>query len=155
LFYAGNRPAVNVGLSVSRVGGAAQVRSMRKISGSLRLDLAQFRELQAFAQFGADLDESTQARLTRGERLTALLIQPENDPLPVGHQVIQIYAGTQGYFDKFPAEETAKIADELVKYVEQSNSELFVKLATEKKFTQETRDMMNQEISAFIKQYAG
>ncbi|QOR33780.1 F0F1 ATP synthase subunit alpha [Clostridium sp. 'deep sea'] len=155
LFYAGIRPAVNVGLSVSRVGGAAQVRSMRKISGSLRLDLAQFRELQAFAQFGADLDESTQARLTRGERLTQLLIQPENAPLPIGHQVIQIYAGTQGYFDQFPAEESVKIANELVKYVEQTNSDLFVKLATEKKFTNETREMMNKEISAFIKQYAG
>ena len=155
LFYAGIRPAVNVGLSVSRVGGAAQVRSMRKISGSLRLDLAQFRELAAFAQFGADLDESTQARLTRGERLTQLLIQPENAPLPVGHQVIQIYAGTQGYFDQFPAEDTPKIANELVKYVDQTNPDLFVKLATEKKFTNETREMMNKEISAFIKQYAG
>ncbi len=155
LFYAGVRPAVNVGLSVSRVGGAAQVNSMRKISGRLRLDLAQFRELQAFAQFGADLDDSTLARITRGSRLTELLKQPENAPLPVGHQVLQIYAGTQGYFDKFPAAEVVNIANELIKFVDQQQPELFERLATEKKFSQESRDMMDKQIAAFVKQYVG
>ncbi len=155
LFYSGVRPAVNVGLSVSRVGGAAQVRSMRKISGSLRLDLAQYRELQAFAQFGADLDESTQSRLTRGARLTELLKQPENDPLPIGHQVLQIFAGTEGYFDNIPLERVSIAATELTQYVSQLEPKLFGRLATEKKFTDESRELLHKLASEFIKQYAG
>jgi F-type H+-transporting ATPase subunit alpha len=155
LFFAGVRPAINVGLSVSRVGGAAQVNSMRKTAGSLRLDLAQYRELQAFAQFGADLDDSTRARLTRGERLTELLKQPENAPLQVGKQVVQIFAGTQGFFDKFSPEEVQGISDKLADYVAQMNPDLIEKLTNEKKFTDEIRSEMKEEIENFFQQYAG
>ncbi len=155
LFFAGVRPAINVGLSVSRVGGAAQVNSMRKVAGSLRLDLAQYRELQAFAQFGADLDESTQSRLTRGERLTELLKQAENAPLQVGKQVVQIFAGTNGFFDKFAPEDVQDISDKLADYVEQMNPSLIDKLTNEKKFTDEIRDEMKEEIENFFQQYAG
>ncbi len=152
LFFAGVRPAVNVGLSVSRVGGAAQVNSMRRTSGSLRLDLAQYRELQAFAQFGADLDESSRARLTRGERLTELLKQPEYDPLPVGEQVVQIYAGTNGYFDKLPVEDVQSTAYRLSDYVRQMNPDLMKTLRTEKRFSKETEAVLRSEIEAFFKQ---
>ncbi|MFP4456775.1 MAG: F0F1 ATP synthase subunit alpha [Clostridia bacterium] len=154
LFFAGVRPAINVGLSVSRVGGAAQVNSMRKVAGSLRLDLAQYRELQAFAQFGADLDESTQSRLTRGERLTELLKQPENEPLEVGKQVVQIFAGTQGYLDRIPVEDVESVAYKLADYVGQMNSDLLYKLKNEKKFTDEIRAELKEEVENFFQQYS-
>jgi F-type H+-transporting ATPase subunit alpha len=99
LFYSGQRPAVNVGLSVSRVGGNAQIKAMKSVAGTLRLDLAQYRELAAFAQFGSDLDKATQNQLSRGKRLTELLKQPQFSPMPVELQVVSIYAGTKGYLD--------------------------------------------------------
>lgn len=104
LFYAGIRPALNVGLSVSRVGSAAQIKAMKKVAGKLRLDLAQYRELAAFAQFGAELDPETQKKLERGKRLTEILKQPQYEPMPVENQVMIIYAGTQGYFDDIKVE---------------------------------------------------
>ena len=97
LFFAGVRPAINVGLSVSRVGGAAQVKAMKQVAGTLRLDMAQFRELEAFAAFGSDLDKATQAQLTRGERLVEILKQPQYQPLSMEKQVIILYAGTKGF----------------------------------------------------------
>jgi F-type H+-transporting ATPase subunit alpha len=102
LFFRGIRPAVNVGLSVSRVGSAAQIKAMKKVAGSIKLELAQYREMAAFAQFASDLDASTQNLLARGARLTELLKQPQYSPMPVEEQVISIYAGTKGYLDKIP-----------------------------------------------------
>ena len=105
LFYQGIRPAVNVGISVSRVGSAAQIKAMKQVAGSIKLELAQYREMAAFAQFGSDLDAATQRLLTRGARLTELLKQPQYAPLPVEEQVVSIFAGTRGYLD------TLKVAD--------------------------------------------
>ena len=102
LFYSGIRPAVNVGLSVSRVGSAAQIKAMKQVAGSIKLELAQYREMAAFAQFASDLDASTQKLLARGERLTELLKQPQYSPLPVEEQVVSIYAGVNGYLDDIP-----------------------------------------------------
>ena len=104
LFFQGQRPAVDVGLSVSRVGGDAQVKSMKSVAGTLRLDLAAYRELEAFTQFGSDLDKATQQQLTRGAAMTELLKQPRYTPLPVEEQAIAIYAGNQGYLDDIPVE---------------------------------------------------
>jgi F-type H+-transporting ATPase subunit alpha len=113
LFYAGVRPAINVGISVSRVGGNAQIASMKKVAGRLRLDLSQFRELEAFAQFGSELDPDTQRTLARGERLVATLNQHERSPMAVGDQVIQIYAATNGYLDRIVVDKVPQFLDEL------------------------------------------
>ena len=111
LFYAGQRPAVNVGLSVSRVGGDAQTKAMKKVAGTLKLDLAQYRELKAFAQFGSDLDKATQARLARGARLEEILKQDENQPLPMEKQVVAIFAAVRGYTDDIPLEDVRRIRE--------------------------------------------
>ena len=118
LFYAGVRPAVNVGLSVSRVGGNAQTKAMKQIAGRLRLDLAQFRELAAFAQFGSDLDKATQAQLSRGQRLTEILKQGQYKPIPVERQIIVIFAGTNGYLDGVAVEDIRRWEDELDRYLD-------------------------------------
>jgi F-type H+-transporting ATPase subunit alpha len=123
LFNAGQRPAINTGLSVSRVGSAAQVKAMSKVAGSMKSDLSQYRELAAFAQFGSDLDASTQRQLSRGERLMELLKQPQYQPLPVHQQVIMIYAATRGYMDEVPVAEIDQYAQALVRYVETAHSE--------------------------------
>jgi F-type H+-transporting ATPase subunit alpha len=123
LFNAGQRPAINTGLSVSRVGSAAQVKAMSKVAGSMKSDLSQYRELAAFAQFGSDLDASTQRQLSRGERLMELLKQPQYQPLPVHQQVIMIYAATRGYMDEVPVAEIDQYAQSLVRYVETAHSE--------------------------------
>lgn len=121
LFYQGVRPAVNVGLSVSRVGGNAQTRMMKKVAGSLRLDLAQYRELAAFAQFGSDLDKTTQAQLTRGERMVEILKQGQYKPIPVADQVAVIYAGTAGYLDGVPASDVQRYCDEFVTFLSEEH----------------------------------
>jgi F-type H+-transporting ATPase subunit alpha len=113
LFFSGVRPAVNVGISVSRVGSAAQTKAMKKVAGRLRLDLAQYRELEAFAQFGSDLDRATQQALTRGEKMVATLNQPQYDPWPMEEQVVAIYAGINGYVDDIPTEQVQRFQDEL------------------------------------------
>ncbi|PIE81815.1 MAG: F0F1 ATP synthase subunit alpha [Chloroflexi bacterium] len=123
LFNAGQRPAINTGLSVSRVGSAAQVKAMSKVAGSMKADLSQYRELAAFAQFGSDLDASTQRQLNRGERLMELLKQPQYQPLPVHQQVIAIYAGSRGYMDEVEVSNIAKYAQDLVRYIETAHSE--------------------------------
>src|SRR5207248_579465 len=112
LFNAGIRPAINVGNSVSRVGGAAQIKAMKQVAGSLRLDLAQYRELAAFAQFGSDLDKATQAQLARGERLTEILKQPQYQPMDVEKQVLIIWSATNGYIDDVPVESIKKFEAE-------------------------------------------
>ena len=113
LFYSGFRPAINVGISVSRVGRNDQIKAMKKVAGTLRLDLAQYRELAAFAQFGSDLDKATQAQLNRGERLMELLKQPQYKPLPVERQVVIIYVGTQGHLDEYPASVIRKFEEQI------------------------------------------
>ena len=116
LFNSGIRPAINVGNSVSRVGSAAQVKAMKQVSGTLKLDLAQFRELEAFATFGSELDRVSQAQLDRGYRLTELLKQPQNQPVPVEEQVLVIYAGTKGWTDTVPVSEVQRFAGELIEF---------------------------------------
>ena len=129
LFYAGFRPAVNAGLSVSRVGSKAQVKAMRQVAGRLRLDLAQYRELAAFAQFGSELDRATQARLARGERLQELLKQPEASPMPVEEQVAVLYAGVNGFMDDIAVDRITRFADEFLRYLRESRSEILKKSA--------------------------
>src|SRR5207253_324435 len=114
LFYAGVRPAMNVGISVSRVGGAAQIKAMKSVAGTLKLDLAQFRELESFATFGSELDKISQAQLERGYRLTELLKQPLNSPMPVEEQVVSIFAGTGGYLDDIPVSDVKRFESELL-----------------------------------------
>ncbi|MEA1933695.1 MAG: F0F1 ATP synthase subunit alpha, partial [Thermodesulfobacteriota bacterium] len=125
LFFAGVRPAINVGLSVSRVGGAAQVKAMKQVAGTLRLDLAQYRELAAFAGFGSDLDAATQAQLTRGARLVEILKQPQYQPLPMEKQVIIIYAGTKGFLDELPLNTLGEYEKELYTYVAANAPDIF------------------------------
>ncbi|OUM85055.1 MAG: F0F1 ATP synthase subunit alpha [Bacillus thermozeamaize] len=118
LFYSGQRPAVNVGLSVSRVGGAAQIKAMKKVAGTLRLDLAQYRELAAFAQFGSDLDKATQARLIRGQRTMEILKQDQYKPMPVEKQVVSIYTAVKGYLDEYPVEDVLRFESEFLAYMD-------------------------------------
>jgi F-type H+-transporting ATPase subunit alpha len=132
LFHQGVRPAINVGNSVSRVGGSAQIRAMRQVAGSLRLDLAQYRELAAFAQFGSDLDKATQAQLNRGQRLTELLKQPQFHPLPAEKQVIILYAGTQGFLDDVKVADIRAFEDGLYKYLDSAQTGLLNDIATKK-----------------------
>ena len=124
LFYAGQRPAVNAGLSVSRVGGSAQTKAMKGVAGQLRLDLAQYRELAAFAQFGSDLDKATLARLTRGERVTALLVQPQYRPMPVEEQIVSLYAGVNGYMDEIPKAKVSEFETDFLKFMRSANADV-------------------------------
>jgi F-type H+/Na+-transporting ATPase subunit alpha len=137
LFYSGVRPAVNVGISVSRVGGAAQVKAMKKVAGRLRLDLAQFRELEAFAQFGSDLDASTQRQLARGQKTVEVLKQPQYAPMPVENQVAVIYAVTQGHLDAVPIERVRDWEHGLHEYLEASEDELMDGIREQKQLTEE------------------
>ena len=113
LFFSGVRPAVNVGISVSRVGGAARIKAMNKVAGSLKLDLSQYRELEAFAQFGSELDQATQSSLNRGEKMVATLNQPQYQPWPMEEQVVALWAGVNGYLDDIPTEDVPRFQDEL------------------------------------------
>jgi F-type H+-transporting ATPase subunit alpha len=124
LFYAGQRPAINAGLSVSRVGGSAQTKAMKSVAGQLRLDLAQFRELAAFAQFGSDLDKATLARLTRGERVTEILKQGQYQPMVMEEQVVVIYAGVNGYLDDISKDKLAEFETDYLKYMRSANSDI-------------------------------
>jgi F-type H+-transporting ATPase subunit alpha len=128
LFFAGQRPAVDAGISVSRVGGAAQVKAMKKIAGRLRLDLAQYRELAAFAQFGSDLDKSTLSQLNRGERMVEILKQDQYEPLDVELQIIIIYAGTQGFLDKFPVSSLKRYEKDLYAYLKEKHQGVLDKI---------------------------
>jgi len=132
LFYSGVRPALNVGISVSRVGGDAQVNAMRKVAGTLRLDLAQYREKAAFAQFASDLDKATQAQLGRGARLVELLKQGQYQPLPVEKQVVILYAGTKGFVDGYPIEVLGRYETELYAFLEAPGAPPVLRLLREK-----------------------
>ncbi|MGL1931118.1 MAG: F0F1 ATP synthase subunit alpha [Desulfotalea sp.] len=149
LFFSGVRPAVNVGLSVSRVGGAAQCKAMKQVAGTLRLDLAQYRELAAFAAFGSDLDASTQAKLTRGERLVEILKQPQYQPLPMEKQVTIIYAGANGYLDPLPVDTLADYEQELYNYIESNDPSIFADLVSEQQFTDGIKEKLNKALSSF------
>jgi F-type H+-transporting ATPase subunit alpha len=150
LFNQGIRPAINVGNSVSRVGGSAQVKAMRQVAGSLRLDLAQYRELAAFAQFGSDLDKATQAQLNRGARLTEVLKQPQYEPLPVERQVLMIFAGTNGFLDPLPTSDVARYQKELFAFVEARRPGLLRTLAEKKQMD----DALREEAQAALKEFA-
>jgi len=154
LFYSGVRPAVNVGLSVSRVGGAAQIKAMKKVAGGLRLDLAQYRELAAFAQFGSDLDKATQARLARGERVTELLKQDENQPMPVEKQVVSLYTGTKGYLDDIPVEDVRRFEREFLSFLEAEHADILKEIKEKKDLTDEIENRLKQAIESFKKGFA-
>lgn len=149
LFFAGVRPAINVGLSVSRVGGAAQVKAMKQVAGTLRLDLAQYRELAAFAGFGSDLDAATQAQLTRGERLVEILKQPQYQPLPMEKQVTIIFAGTKGFLDKFPVNTLADYEKELYSYIETNEPSIFNELREKQVISSELEEKMKKTLATF------
>lgn len=149
LFYTGIRPAVNVGLSVSRVGGAAQVRAMKQVAGKLRLDLAQYRELAAFAQFGSELDEATQRLLNRGKRLTEILKQPEFSPLPVEKQIIMVWMAVNGFIDDLEVEKIRKWQDDFWQYLESSYSDLLNLLSKEKWIVSEIEEGLKKAVCEF------
>jgi F-type H+-transporting ATPase subunit alpha len=153
LFYAGIRPAINVGISVSRVGGKAQVKAMRKVAGRLRLDLAQYRELAAFTQFGTELDEATKAYLTRGERTVEILKQPQYVPMPVEKQVMIIYVATHGYLDDLPVEVMSKFEEEFYPFMEKEYPDVGHSIATTKDLDENTEKKLNQAITKFREQF--
>jgi F-type H+/Na+-transporting ATPase subunit alpha len=150
LFYAGIRPAVNVGLSVSRVGGDAQTRAFRQVAGRLRLDMAAFRELAAFAQFGSDLDKATQSQLNRGRHLQEILKQPQYQPLSLENQVIVIFAGTRGFADDVPIERMRQWEISLIRYMETSYPDIGKSITEEKRITPETEEKLKQALDAFM-----
>jgi F-type H+-transporting ATPase subunit alpha len=153
LFFSGVRPAINVGLSVSRVGGAAQVKAMKQVAGSLRLDLAQFRELEAFAAFGSDLDKATQQQLTRGTRLVEVLKQPQYDPLSLEKQVTILYAGTKGYLDKYPTDVLGKYEAGLYQFVESKYPQIFSELAEKKEISDALDKTMAEAMAAYDEEF--
>ena len=149
LFYAGIRPAINVGLSVSRVGGSAQIKAMKSVAGTLRLDLAQYRELAAFAQFGSDLDKTTKAQLDRGIRMTELLKQPQYSPLPVQKQVMSIFAGTKGYLDDVATSDVTRFEAEMLKYLDTNAPEIGEDIVKNKKITDTNEAALKKAIEDF------
>jgi len=151
LFYSGVRPAINVGLSVSRVGGSAQIKGMKQVAGKLRLDLAQYREMAAFAQFGSDLDAATQAQLHRGERLVELLKQGQYKPLSVVEQIVSIFAGVRGLVDDIPVGEVQKFESGLLNFMADKHKALMDKIAEAKKLDDETEGLLQ----AAIEEYKG
>jgi len=153
LFFAGIRPAINVGLSVSRVGGAAQTKAMKKVAGTLRLDMAQFRELESFAAFGSDLDAATQTQLTRGERLVEILKQPQYQPLSGDRQVVILYAGTKGYLDNYPKDVVAKYEAGLYPFIENRFPELFTGIAEKNDITDELEELMKKALEAYDEEF--
>ena len=153
LFHSGIRPAVNVGISVSRVGGSAQIKAMRQIAGSLRLDLAQFRELAAFAQFGSDLDKVTLAQLSRGQRLTEILKQDQYAPLPVEKQIVTIYAGTNGFLDDLEVPECRPFEETLYKFLDTSYPEVLKKIREKKAIDDDIKAELKKALTAAKEQF--
>ncbi len=149
LFYSGIRPAINVGLSVSRVGGSAQIKTMKQVAGTLRLDLAQYREMAAFAQFGSELDKATQAQLARGVRMVELLKQGQYKPMPVADQVLSIYAGTQGFLDDVAVDKVRQFEEDLLHYVTQNHPELRKEIASISKIDDAVGAKLKQMITTF------
>ncbi len=144
LFYSGVRPAINVGLSVSRVGGAAQVKAMKQVAGTLKLDLAQYRELAAFAQFGSDLDKATQAQLDRGARLVELLKQPQYNPMSLSEEVMILFAGVKGFIDKYPVENLKSYEEEMLSFIKSKHPEIMEEI--------ETKEAIDSDLDAKIRE---
>ena len=155
LFYAGVRPAINVGLSVSRVGSTAQTKAMKQVAGRLKLDLARFRELAAFAQFASDLDKSTQAQLNRGQRLTELLKQQQYQPMSVAEQVISIYAVTNGYADAVPVEQVSRYEKEMLQFTSERYPEISDSITKENKLSDEIEATLKSALTEFAEQFKG
>jgi F-type H+-transporting ATPase subunit alpha len=155
LFNAGQRPAINTGISVSRVGSSAQRRAMRRVAGGLRSDLAQFRELAAFAQFGSDLDPATQRQLSRGERLMELLKQPQYAPYPLHHEVILIFAGTRGFLDKVPVDKVRPWSVEFLRYADTAYPQLRNSIESTLDFSNETEEALRQALDNFNANWSG
>ena len=154
LFFQGIRPAINVGLSVSRVGSSAQTKAMKKVSGSIKLELAQYREMAAFAQFGSDLDASTQKLLNRGARLTELLKQPQFSPLAFEEQTVVIFAGTQGYLDAVPVKQVVQYEAEMLSFMHASHADVLTEIRTTKDLGDATRAKVKAALDTFAKQFA-
>jgi F-type H+/Na+-transporting ATPase subunit alpha len=152
LFFSGVRPAINVGISVSRVGGAAQQKAMRQVAGRLRLDLSQYRELEAFAQFGSELDQATQQALGRGERMVATLNQPQYQPWPFEEQVVAIYAGVNGYLDSIPVPQVPRFHEELREHLRTEGSVLKT-IREEAQLSEETEEKLKAELDKFLKAF--
>jgi F-type H+/Na+-transporting ATPase subunit alpha len=155
LFNQGVRPAINVGVSVSRVGGAAQIKAMKEVAGSLRLDLSQYRELEAFAAFASDLDATSKAQLERGARLVELLKQPQYRPLAVEEQVVSIFLGTGGHLDSVPVEDVGRFETEFLDHVRASEEDILKEIRESKKLTDEASDKLVEAINQFKKGFAG
>ena len=154
LFFQGIRPAINVGLSVSRVGGAAQTKAMKKVAGSIKLELAQYREMAAFAQFGSDLDASTQKLLNRGARLTELLKQPQFSPMPFEEQTVSIFAGTNGYLDSVATDRVTEYETQMLSFMRHEHADILKDIRETKKFEGEIKDRTVAALDAFAKQFA-
>ncbi|RHW16616.1 F0F1 ATP synthase subunit alpha [Sphingomonas gilva] len=154
LFFAGIRPAINVGLSVSRVGSAAQTKAMKKVAGSIKLELAQYREMAAFAQFGSDLDASTQKLLNRGARLTELLKQPQFNPMPFEEQTVSIFAGTQGFLDAIPVDAVVRYESAMLTEMRGSHADILTDIRDKRDLSDETKGKLKNALEAFGKTFA-
>jgi len=148
------RPAINVGVSVSRVGGAAQIKAMKEVAGSLRLELSQYRELEAFAAFASDLDAASKAQLERGARLVELLKQPQYTPYAVEDQVVAIFLGTKGHLDSVPVEDVARFEQEVLEHVKASHDDILKEIRETKKLSEEAEEKLNDVINEFKKGFS-
>jgi F-type H+-transporting ATPase subunit alpha len=153
LFYRGIRPAVNVGLSVSRVGSAAQIKAMKQVAGKIKLELAQYREMAAFAQFASDLDPATQRLLARGERLTELLKQGQYTPMPVEEQVVSIFAGVRGYLDGIDVSNVTRFEQGLLSEVKSNGAKILTKIRDEQALSDDTDKELTEFVEAYVKKF--
>ena len=154
LFYKGVRPAINVGLSVSRVGSAAQAKAMKKVAGTIKLELAQYREMEAFSQFASDLDQVTQRLLARGERLTELLKQPQYSPMSVEDQVIAIFSGVRGHLDAIEVNQINRFESQLLEHIRSSHPEIINAIKETGDLDESTDAKLDQAVSDFVKTFA-
>ena len=154
LFYAGVRPAINVGISVSRVGGDAQIKAMKQVAGRLRIDLAQYRALEAFAQFGSELDKASQQQLARGARVVEILKQPQYAPVPVERQVVHVYVGTGGYLDRFPVADARRFVEDFTAYLETRHPEVLSSIRDTGVLSEESETKLKEAIQAFASSFA-
>jgi F-type H+-transporting ATPase subunit alpha len=149
LFFSGVRPAINVGLSVSRVGGAAQTKAMKKVAGTLKLDMAQFRELEAFAQFGSDLDKATQRQLERGYRLVEILKQPQYQPVPAEKEIVSLFAGAYGYLDEWSVEGIAEYEKQMLEFMESKYADLLKEIKDENQISDALEGKLKKALDEF------
>jgi F-type H+-transporting ATPase subunit alpha len=154
LFYKGIRPAINVGLSVSRVGSAAQIKAMKQVAGRIKLELAQYREMAAFSQFASDLDAATQKLLARGARLTELLKQPQYSPMPVEEQVVSIFAGTRGYLDGLQVAQVGRFEKALLSEIKAKHAAVLDAIRTEREISKATEGKLTEILDGFVKSFA-